>query len=54
VLNAAYNDAQGVTAAFNRNLLRVLDRELGADFDPDAVPAPCLLRSGDRTGGDAL
>jgi L-histidine N-alpha-methyltransferase len=36
VLNAAYNDAQGVTAAFNRNLLRVLDRELGADFDLDA------------------
>jgi L-histidine N-alpha-methyltransferase len=34
-LVAAYDDAQGVTAAFNLNLLRVLDRELGADFDPD-------------------
>jgi len=29
----AYDDAQGVTAEFNRNVLRVLDRELGADFD---------------------
>ncbi|MFW6078961.1 MAG: L-histidine N(alpha)-methyltransferase [Gemmatimonadota bacterium] len=35
-LEAAYDDAQGVTAAFNRNVLRVLNRELGADFDPDA------------------
>lgn len=35
-LVAAYDDAQGVTAAFNKNVLRVLDRELGADFDPDA------------------
>ena len=33
VLHAAYDDAAGVTAAFNRNLLRRLDRELGADFD---------------------
>ena len=32
----AYDDAQGVTAEFNRNVLRVLDRELGADFDPEA------------------
>jgi L-histidine N-alpha-methyltransferase len=35
VLEAAYDDAQGVTAEFNRNVLRVLNRELGADFDPD-------------------
>jgi dimethylhistidine N-methyltransferase len=35
-LRAAYDDASGVTAAFNRNVLSVLDRELGADFDPDA------------------
>lgn len=35
-LNAAYNDAAGVTAAFNLNLLQVLNRELGADFDPAA------------------
>jgi L-histidine N-alpha-methyltransferase len=34
-LEAAYNDARGVTAEFNRNMLRVLNRELGADFDPD-------------------
>ncbi len=32
---AAYDDAAGVTAAFNRNVLRVLNRELRADFDPD-------------------
>lgn len=35
-LEAAYNDAQGVTAAFNLNILHVLNRELGADFDPAA------------------
>jgi L-histidine N-alpha-methyltransferase len=34
-LNAAYNDSAGVTAEFNRNMLRVLNEELGADFDPD-------------------
>ncbi len=33
VLNAAYDDASGVTAAFNLNLLRRLNREVGADFD---------------------
>ena len=36
VLVAAYDDAAGVTAEFNRNVLHVLNRELGADFDPDA------------------
>lgn len=35
-LEAAYNDARGVTAEFNLNMLRVLNRELGADFDPAA------------------
>ncbi len=35
VLEAAYDDAQGVTAEFNRNVLRVLNRELDANFDPD-------------------
>jgi dimethylhistidine N-methyltransferase/ergothioneine biosynthesis protein EgtC len=35
VLVRAYDDSQGVTAAFNKNLLHVLNRELGADFDPD-------------------
>lgn len=36
VLVAAYDDAAGVTAEFNKNVLNVVDRELGADFDPDA------------------
>ncbi|HBG50274.1 MAG TPA: L-histidine N(alpha)-methyltransferase [Gammaproteobacteria bacterium] len=35
VLNAAYNDAAGVTAAFNLNLLTRCNRELDADFDLD-------------------
>jgi L-histidine N-alpha-methyltransferase len=35
-VEAAYNDSQGVTAAFNRNMLLVLNRELGSDFDPAA------------------
>ena len=35
VLHAAYNDAQGITAEFNLNVLRVLNRELGADFRAD-------------------
>ncbi len=33
-IEAAYNDSQGVTAEFNRNMLVVLNHELGADFDP--------------------
>jgi dimethylhistidine N-methyltransferase len=36
VLNAAYDDPQGVTAKFNLNLLARINRELGADFDLDA------------------
>ncbi|MGH3249499.1 MAG: L-histidine N(alpha)-methyltransferase [Trebonia sp.] len=36
VLVAAYDDAAGVTAAFNKNILAVLNAELGADFDLDA------------------
>jgi L-histidine N-alpha-methyltransferase len=35
-LVAAYDDAQGVTAEFNKNVLRVMNRELDADFDLDA------------------
>jgi L-histidine N-alpha-methyltransferase len=35
-LHAAYNDGAGVTAEFNRNILRVLNARLGADFDPSA------------------
>ena len=36
VLHAAYNDAQGVTAAFNLNVLARINRELNADFDLSA------------------
>lgn len=36
VIEAAYNDAAGVTAEFNRNMLRVLNTLAGADFDVDA------------------
>ncbi len=35
ILHAAYNDDAGLTAEFNRNVLRVIDRELNADFAPD-------------------
>lgn len=35
-LIAAYDDARGVTAAFNRNVLNVVNHRLGADFDPEA------------------
>ncbi len=55
-LEAAYDDSEGVTAEFNRNVLRVLNDGLGADFDPESFDhvarwvAPCsriemLLRS---------
>ena len=36
VLEAAYNDSAGLTAEFNRNVLRVVNAALEADFDPDA------------------
>jgi L-histidine N-alpha-methyltransferase len=36
VLEAAYDDSAGVTAQFNLNVLHVLNRELGANFDVDA------------------
>lgn len=35
MLHAAYNDKLGITAAFNLNILTVLNRELGANFNPD-------------------
>jgi L-histidine N-alpha-methyltransferase len=35
-LEAAYDDAAGVTAAFNRNILAVVNRRFDADFDPGA------------------
>jgi L-histidine N-alpha-methyltransferase len=36
IVEAAYNDARGVTAEFNRNMLRVVNAQAGADFDVDA------------------
>jgi len=35
VLEAAYNDAEGITARFNRNVLEVVNRNLGGEFDSD-------------------
>lgn len=43
---AAYDDAQGVTAEFNRNVLRVMNRELDADFDEDAFAHVALYDPG--------
>ncbi len=53
VLVAAYDDAAGVTAEFNKNVLHVVNRELGADFDPDAFAHVALWddgASGSRCG----
>ncbi|MBM3941073.1 MAG: L-histidine N(alpha)-methyltransferase [SAR202 cluster bacterium] len=36
IIESAYNDAAGVTAAFNRNVLSAINGALGADFDPTA------------------
>jgi dimethylhistidine N-methyltransferase len=44
VLEAAYDDAQGVTAQFNRNLLTRINRELGADFVPDRFVHRAIYR----------
>jgi L-histidine Nalpha-methyltransferase len=44
VLERAYDDAAGVTAEFNRNVLRVINRELGADFDPAAFDHVAFFR----------
>jgi L-histidine Nalpha-methyltransferase len=45
VLEAAYDDSQGVTAEFNRNVLLVLNRELQADFDPEDFDHVALFNS---------
>ena len=45
VLHRAYNDAQGITAAFNRNLLVRANRELGADFDAAAFDHYAFYRT---------
>jgi L-histidine N-alpha-methyltransferase len=59
VLEAAYNDSAGVTAAFNLNVLRVINRELGADFDLEAFehvasfdPGPSWVALGLRARGE--
>ncbi|MGH9065911.1 MAG: L-histidine N(alpha)-methyltransferase [Acidimicrobiales bacterium] len=44
-LVAAYDDAGGVTAEFNRNVLAVVNRQLGADFDLDAFDHVALWNS---------
>lgn len=45
VVVPAYDDAAGVTAEFNRNVLRVINRELGADFEPEAFAHVALWDS---------
>jgi len=47
-LIAAYDDASGVTAAFNRNVLSVLNRELDATFDLDAFEHVALWDADER------
>ena len=46
VLNAAYNDAAGYTAAFNLNLLARMQRELGAQLDPDGFAHRAFYNGG--------
>ncbi|MFF8673833.1 L-histidine N(alpha)-methyltransferase [Streptomyces sp. NPDC015242] len=46
VLVRAYDDAAGVTAAFNKNVLTVINRELGADFEPGAFEHVALWDAG--------
>jgi dimethylhistidine N-methyltransferase len=48
ILRAAYNDAAGVTAAFNLNLLHRMNIELGGDFDPDAFSHYALFNRDKR------
>jgi L-histidine Nalpha-methyltransferase len=48
VLVAAYDDSAGVTAAFNKNVLAVLNAELGADFDLDAFEHVALWDAEDE------
>ena len=45
ILEAAYDDAAGVTAAFNLNLLHRLNREAGANFEIDAFRHRAILNS---------
>jgi dimethylhistidine N-methyltransferase len=45
ILNAAYNDSQGVTAEFNLNLLTRINRELGANFEIDSFEHKALYNA---------
>ncbi len=45
-LVAAYDDASGVTADFNRNVLRVLNRVLDANFEPEAFEHVAIWDAG--------
>ena len=47
ILLPAYNDAQGVTAAFNRNILSRINRELGGDFNPGLFEHLALYNESD-------
>lgn len=48
LLRAAYDDAEGVTAAFNLNVLERANRELGADFDPAAFAHEAVWNAEDQ------
>jgi dimethylhistidine N-methyltransferase len=48
VLHAAYNDAQGITAAFNLNLLARANRELGTDFDLNGFSHHAFFNPGEQ------
>ncbi|MFI0355583.1 L-histidine N(alpha)-methyltransferase [Actinomadura sp. 9N407] len=47
-LVAAYDDAAGITAAFNRNVLHVINRELDADFDTTAYEHVAFWNAADE------
>jgi L-histidine N-alpha-methyltransferase len=48
ILEAAYNDSRGVTAEFNRNVLRVLNAELGATFDVEGFAHRAFFNEQER------
>ena len=54
VLEAAYNDREGVTAEFNLNLLRRINDELGADFDLNGFEHRARYNEHKQQGGDVL
>ena len=48
ILNAAYNDSQGITAAFNRNILHHVNHLLGANFDPEMFQHKAFYNEGEH------